>query len=876
VSTSDDSGSAHLRTLAATPSPAAASGVRQQPIANVPGARGATHARAPDLGPPRPAPAEPKLTPAHSYGSRTVPAYSAEPSVSIEEAPDIEIFEVDEPAMSDRGIALIEEQERLLEAELDAEQDNDESTRAMPPTPDEIKATMRAQAPEPLAATADRPSPTATGDLTRTPLVHLLVYMLDTRLTGTTVFQTPDGISHGVFFTDGTPAKVQTGTVVDPLDRVILDLGLLDEATLSETLREVSRRRMLHGRHLVAKGLLDRETVLSVLRLQMVRKITHLFDLPAGTQYAYYEGVNLLAGYGGPELTPCEPLALIMAGVRLRGDDPLVDATLERISGRRLGLRREGDTRRFELQRHETAAVDLLRSRPMTLGQLLNAGLGHERAVKLTMYALAITRHLDLGVVAKLPVGVVPGEFRQPEATPSSRPPAAPRSPVPATPPPRGAPVAAMPTPLVTVVPTLGSSPTPTPAAAPTPPPPPARPQRELPPVSATGPGSAPVTAPARTVRTGFGIAFGQTPPRSPPPPVSPSPPPTASTPPAARSMRPAPAKAAEALRASVGAVPTPASPVPHSDFRPSDPPRSMPPMSRPPGSRPPVSRPADSMAPSGPVTGRHSYTGEHAARKQEIDQRAANLDAEDYFSLLGVPRTATADEIQDAYFALAKIWHPDRQPLELVGHKVKVARVFARMTEACQTLTDAAKRHDYQRAIDQGGGTPEDQRKIARVVDAALEFQKAEILLRKHDLVGAEVLAARAVQADPDQPEYLTLLVWIQAQRRGEPPPLSEGRTSTHYDDLIKVLDGVLGKEPRYERALFYRGMLLKRAGRADKAIRDFRLAAEINPRNLDAMREVRLYEMRRRSGGVPSEHPRSGPPGSGGGGLFGKLFKK
>ena len=85
-------------------------------------------------------------------------------------------------------------------------------------------------------------------------------------------------------------------------------------------------------------------------------------------------------------------------------------------------------------------------------------------------------------------------------------------------------------------------------------------------------------------------------------------------------------------------------------------------------------------------------------------------------------------------------------------------------------------------------------------------------------------------------------------------------------------MLDGVLTKEPRYERALFYRGMLLKRAGRGDKAIRDFRLAAEINPRNLDAVREVRLHEMRKRSGGGPSEHPRSGPQG----GLFGKLFKK
>jgi hypothetical protein len=74
---------------------------------------------------------------------------------------------------------------------------------------------------------------------------------------------------------------------------------------------------------------------------------------------------------------------------------------------------------------------------------------------------------------------------------------------------------------------------------------------------------------------------------------------------------------------------------------------------------------------------------------------------------------------------------------------------------------------------------------------------------------------------------------------------------------------------------------MLLKRAGRGDRAIRDFRLAADINPKNLDAVREVRLHEMRRRGGGPLSERPKNkpgqsknAPPPSSG--LLGKFFKK
>jgi tetratricopeptide (TPR) repeat protein len=126
-------------------------------------------------------------------------------------------------------------------------------------------------------------------------------------------------------------------------------------------------------------------------------------------------------------------------------------------------------------------------------------------------------------------------------------------------------------------------------------------------------------------------------------------------------------------------------------------------------------------------------------------------------------------------------------------------------------------------------------------------------------------------VEADPDQPEYRTLLVWIRALRRGDPPDLREGQASTHFDDLLRVLDEILGKEPEFERALYYRGVLLKRSGRPEKAIRDFRLAAQLNPKHIDAVREVRLYEMRKRGPGGDAP-----PKGAEQAGLFGKLFKR
>ncbi len=265
------------------------------------------------------------------------------------------------------------------------------------------------------------------------------------------------------------------------------------------------------------------------------------------------------------------------------------------------------------------------------------------------------------------------------------------------------------------------------------------------------------------------------------------------------------------------------------------------------------------------------------AARRAEIEQRAASIDDHDYFQVLGVTPDTSPSELQTTYFALAKTYHPDRLPPELADIKPLVARVFARITEAYRTLSDPARRREY--LSQDNPNDLREQEKVARAVDAALELQKAEALLKKNDLLGAEALARRAFEADPEQPEHITLLVWIQALRRPNPPALREGAITTYYDDLIKILDIVLSKEPRFERALFYRGTLLKRAGRHDKALADFRLVAEINPRNIDAAREVRLHEMRVREGGSPkAQRPGSGgaPDNPEGGGLLNKIFKR
>ena len=81
-------------------------------------------------------------------------------------------------------------------------------------------------------------------------------------------------------------------------------------------------------------------------------------------------------------------------------------------------------------------------------------------------------------------------------------------------------------------------------------------------------------------------------------------------------------------------------------------------------------------------------------------------MDFKDYYTILGVATTSTADEVKKAYRKLAVKYHPDKNP----GDKIAEEK-FKEINEANEVLSDATKRKQYDtlgadwRNYQQGGG---------------------------------------------------------------------------------------------------------------------------------------------------------------------------
>ncbi|RAL25467.1 hypothetical protein DL240_04445 [Lujinxingia litoralis] len=88
---------------------------------------------------------------------------------------------------------------------------------------------------------------------------------------------------------------------------------------------------------------------------------------------------------------------------------------------------------------------------------------------------------------------------------------------------------------------------------------------------------------------------------------------------------------------------------------------------------------------------------------KREVVFVYEQLDAVNYYELLGVPDDCARRELRNAYFAMSKRYHPDRFFRKLLGdYEMRIEKIFQRITRAYQTLSNRNKRRDYDASLAQ------------------------------------------------------------------------------------------------------------------------------------------------------------------------------
>ncbi len=243
----------------------------------------------------------------------------------------------------------------------------------------------------------------------------------------------------------------------------------------------------------------------------------------------------------------------------------------------------------------------------------------------------------------------------------------------------------------------------------------------------------------------------------------------------------------------------------------------------------PPMPAAAPAKAPAA------ASTDEQQLLKTIQEKHLAIQGDRNHFTVLGVSRQASRDDVKAAFLRLAKLFHPDRLPPALSAHSSKMTDIFEAIREAYEVLFDEQRRREYEKSLYAVAAKSPEEVGPARALE---EFKKGDIFMRKRDFRTAEDHFARAYAMDA-KAEYLAARGWAIYMDPTRKPEI--GRARQMMVDAVK-------QTPSCDRAHYQLGVIARVENDMALAERHFREAVRANPRHLEAAQELRLIDMRKK----------------------------
>ena len=309
------------------------------------------------------------------------------------------------------------------------------------------------------------------------------------------------------------------------------------------------------------------------------------------------------------------------------------------------------------------------------------------------------------------------------------------------------------------------------------------------------------------------------------------------------------PAPPTHRVEAAPGPPPSPAaapsrpasSPPPAASSEASAPPRSSPPPATPgrPGAA--AGGAASGAAAQAATAPGPSTDGASAeARRQEITDLFAALKRRNHFEILGVPRRSNEAQVKDAYFRLARKFHPDTQrDPRLRDLKDQMEAIFIRVGEAYEVLRDPRQRAEYENRLGrepaQASGDPAPSTGPSAPAPAPSTAPDPELVAREAED------AVRRAEAHFKQEQYWDAIRLLEAQaskaegrwrRRGR---LMLAKCYLKNPNWVKrgeeELLALIKEDAKDAEAYFALGNLYKERGLRSRAVSMFRKVVELKP---------------------------------------------
>lgn len=273
----------------------------------------------------------------------------------------------------------------------------------------------------------------------------------------------------------------------------------------------------------------------------------------------------------------------------------------------------------------------------------------------------------------------------------------------------------------------------------------------------------------------------------------------------------------------------------------------ALPPKAAPPPVPRHVARPGAAVATPPPAPAKPPASPEQLeaqkareTRRQEILEAYEGLKTRNHFEVLGIPRASNELQVKEAYFRLARRFHPDtHHDTNLADMHDKIEAIFIRLGEAYEVLRDRNRRSSYESDLaSRAPRTPSGPAaNPAAAADPELEATVAEESVKRGEEYLAEGKYWDAIRLLEPAVNALSGTWKVRARLALARAYLKNPHWVKRAED---VLHAITREDGRSAEAFFLLGRLYKQGGLRSRAASMFRKALEAKPDHEQAAAEL------------------------------------